>query len=414
MSGSLRELEYTTSQFLEIYGRSLALLLKLRRRREEMGRIAETFVRSGAPPDAARRLASLDEELGAEDGRLEQMLRDPEQIARWRASADTRAAFAARLLDAVGHAAAGEHAESESDLRRAKTAAADIDHEAEALTTADARRMRALADVLDRRLDWTLWLNLLVVGLGGAAAIGLLRAALAALRDYASEVQRRIEELDLFAGRIAHDIRQPLNSLSLVIGSAERSAIDDRLRRALALGRQTIHRLDEMTEDMLAFSRSTLARGHPTGVSVQPIAEEVAEELQRRPGFDSVQWHFAYAPDAPDVAMTPGNLRSVLWNLLDNAVKYLPERGDRRIGLSIEGCLRGCRICVRDTGPGIPREELVHVFEPFKRGTTSGSGHGLGLATVKRLVEAHGGVIGIESSPNQGTVFTVELPRVQA
>lgn len=410
VSSAMRAFESTDSEILAIHGRSLALLLRLRRRREEMSRVAASFVASRAPPDAAARVGSLQREISDESERLDKLFGDPEQLARWRAGAKARADFSISLLAAIHLAAAGDAPGAKRSLAAADDAAAQVDRDTESLTTADARRVRTLADLLDQRLSWALWLNLVAVVLGALAATGLLRAGLSALRDYSRAMQRRLEDLDLFAGRIAHDIRQPLNALSLVLGSAEQAAGDDRVRRGLSLGRQTIHRLDEMTEDMLAFSRSAFETARPAPIALRPLAEEVLGELQGRPAFEAIEWHFSCVGETLEVAMSPGNLRSVLWNLLDNAAKYLSPDGLRWIALHLEPGRQGCRIRISDSGPGIPRDQLRHVFEPFKRATSAGTGHGLGLATVKRLVEAHGGTIGVESRPGHGAVFTVELP----
>jgi two-component system OmpR family sensor kinase/two-component system sensor histidine kinase BaeS len=108
-----------------------------------------------------------------------------------------------------------------------------------------------------------------------------------------------------------------------------------------------------------------------------------------------------------------GRLDQVLGNLLSNALRHTPAGG--AITLQGEPTHDGIRIIVRDTGQGIPAEDLPYIFDRFWRGDrsrshTGGAGSGLGLAIARQLVYAHGGHIDVESQPGQGTTFTIELP----
>jgi len=105
-------------------------------------------------------------------------------------------------------------------------------------------------------------------------------------------------------------------------------------------------------------------------------------------------------------------MTQVLVNLLDNALRFTPEEGT--ITLSAQRSLDGVAIEVKDTGPGIPAEDLEHLFERFYRGDKSrqreAGGSGLGLAIAKSLVENQGGQIRVESKPGEGAMFSIELP----
>jgi signal transduction histidine kinase len=105
---------------------------------------------------------------------------------------------------------------------------------------------------------------------------------------------------------------------------------------------------------------------------------------------------------------------SVLGNIVRNAVKYMGDGARREVRVRVEATDGSTvRLEVEDTGPGIPRSLGERVFEPFVRGSSDGSGSGLGLATAKRLVTAHGGRIGFRSQEGQGTLFWVELPQAR-
>jgi signal transduction histidine kinase len=105
-------------------------------------------------------------------------------------------------------------------------------------------------------------------------------------------------------------------------------------------------------------------------------------------------------------------LSSVIENLARNAIKYMGERGERRVELRIVPTGSMVRVEVEDTGPGIPPAIYDKIFDPHVRGRTDGKpGIGLGLATVKRIAEAHGGRAGFRSQLDVGSTFWVELPR---
>ena len=121
------------------------------------------------------------------------------------------------------------------------------------------------------------------------------------------------------------------------------------------------------------------------------------------------------AEPLPQVFANRDRIKQVLINLLDNAFKYTPVEGQIRLSVWLEG--NWVKIAVADTGIGIPQSELGRIFERFyrvdKARSRAGGGTGLGLAIVKHIVEGHGGRIEVESSLNQGSVFSFTLPVVK-
>jgi signal transduction histidine kinase len=125
--------------------------------------------------------------------------------------------------------------------------------------------------------------------------------------------------------------------------------------------------------------------------------------------------HVETADDLPALEIDPGRMRQVLSNLLANALRYTPAGGVLRVTASRSA--DSILIEVQDSGPGIPADELPHVFERFYKSTDSGGkvphdsgGMGLGLAIARHLVTAHGGKIEAESPPGQGTTIRISLP----
>jgi signal transduction histidine kinase len=108
----------------------------------------------------------------------------------------------------------------------------------------------------------------------------------------------------------------------------------------------------------------------------------------------------------PMIVGQAGQLYQSLLNILTNAVQVMPEGGDLRIVLALEGDQVTCRIA--DSGPGVPEEVLPHIFEPLF--TTKADGHGLGLALTCQFIRANGGEITAESPPGKGLIVTVALP----
>lgn len=228
-------------------------------------------------------------------------------------------------------------------------------------------------------------------------------------------VARRAEELEQFAGRVAHDVLGPLSSTRLAVDLATARVEDATIRRALERGQRGITRVSTIVNGLLRFARAgaqpeagvvTLVSGVIDGVmaDLEPVAEEAGVTLRAAP--------------VPHCAV-PGNagvLVSVVENLVRNAIKYMGERPLRTVDLRVS--LRGggsgtmVRLEVQDSGPGIAPALLANVFDPHVRGRTQGQpGIGLGLATVKRIVESHGGSVGVQSRLEEGSLFWCELPR---
>jgi signal transduction histidine kinase len=114
------------------------------------------------------------------------------------------------------------------------------------------------------------------------------------------------------------------------------------------------------------------------------------------------------------VVCAAGVLASLISNLVRNAIKHMGEGERRQIHVRIEARRDRVRFEVQDTGPGLPPELLRNAFDPYVRGTgTSVPGLGLGLATVRRLVEGHFGRYGVSSRPGEGALFWFELPAAE-
>jgi signal transduction histidine kinase len=243
---------------------------------------------------------------------------------------------------------------------------------------------------------------------GGAVAVG-----------HDVTAYRQLDRLRTnFVSDVSHELRTPLTAIkgfieTLQDGAAEDPAVRDRFLSTIAVETE---RLTRLTNDLLLLTRADAGRLDlqliPTDLvasvrravaQLEPCAREKRVAVQVEP------------PDAPvSVLADDDRIHQVLVNLLDNGLKFAPAGGHVTISFGQADDQVSCTVA--DTGPGIPGEEIPHLFERFYRGDRSRAraggenGAGLGLAIVKAIVEAHGGRIWVESEPGQGTRFTFTLP----
>ncbi len=258
----------------------------------------------------------------------------------------------------------------------------------------------------------TMALALDVVAVTLASGAGLVLARLlrrnARLQAEYGRVQReRADELEAFAARVAHDVRSPLSAIHVSLHLLRRApeegkeAIIDRARRSA-------DRLNAVVTDLYAFA-SAGARPDPhASCAVAPVVNGVLEDARPAASMAGVAMSVE-GPNACEVACAPGVLVALLSNLLSNAIKHAGHEGGKLAIRIRPGAL--IRFEVEDDGPGIPVEDQEQMFQPYVRGkSVATAGLGLGLATVKRLAESHGGSFGVRSSPGAGSTFWFEIP----
>jgi two-component system sensor histidine kinase PilS (NtrC family) len=245
---------------------------------------------------------------------------------------------------------------------------------------------------------------------GGEMGRAVIFQDLTALRAMRAEVQRseRLADMGRLAAGLAHELRNPLasmaGSIELLRAAPGLSAGDARLMDIVL---REAARLEQLVAAFLAFSRPA-----PPRREAVELDRAVAEALEVF-GHDPAAGRVRLERDlAPAVAYCDADqVRQVLWNLLSNAARAAGQGdggGTVRVRCAAEG--ERARLEVEDDGPGIPAADLPHLFTPFF--TTREGGTGLGLATVQRIVDAHGGAVGVDSTPGQGTRITVRLPAV--
>ncbi len=233
------------------------------------------------------------------------------------------------------------------------------------------------------------------------------------LNEMLERLEKAMEDLRSFAADAAHELRTPLANLRAELDTAlhERRSPEE-YERILASVSEEVARMNRIVADLLALARMDLRR-HALAkerIPLRALLEETRETWA--PAADARGLSLRVEGPPADVAGDPVALRRVFMNLVENAVKYNREGG--RIDLRLERRDGWVLVTVRDTGVGIPPEHLPHLFRRFYRVDRARSreigGAGLGLALCKSFVEAHEGRIRVESTPGEGTCFTVELP----
>lgn len=252
-------------------------------------------------------------------------------------------------------------------------------------------------------------------GMGLSVAVGLvtvraLRRRDDRLQENAGTLAASNRELDAFAGRVAHDLRNPLSTATLAASRSSALSPSPEQTKLTAILQRSFVRMAEIIEDLLAISR--MQHAEPVSdCDPAAAAEQLREDLAPRVEGSDVSLFIDVQP--AKVHCSEGLLRQVLWNLTDNAMKYRREQVPARVeicGRSIDD--HSYELWVQDNGIGIPPEETGKVFDPFYRvaGRTGVPGTGLGLSIVKRAVEANGGTVSLTSEPGTGSKFVARLP----
>lgn len=242
-------------------------------------------------------------------------------------------------------------------------------------------------------------------------AVRSMRRQRALEAEYAAVLRDRAEELELFASRVAHDVLSPLASSALALEMLARTG-DEKVRRSAQRGLGGIAKVRATVDGLLEFARA--GARPPEGVvsDLVEVTQDVVSGLDEQARAAGICLELSVPQGGRDVAASRGVLTSILTNLVQNATKYMGPATERRVSVRVSDRGARVRVEVQDTGPGIPPGMEQRIFEPYFRakGREAPLGLGLGLATVRRLVDAHGGTVAVESTPGRGATFAFELP----
>jgi two-component system OmpR family sensor kinase len=233
-------------------------------------------------------------------------------------------------------------------------------------------------------------------------------------RDFdrmAERLQASMEGQRRLLHDVSHEVRSPLARMQAAVGLLRRKY--DREEPTIERLEEEIVRIDRLVGDLLNLSR--IEAGEFVGAEEDIHLRELVTDIVSDANFEaassgrSITWD-----DTVDAGLhgRPDMLRVAIENVVRNALKHAPESRDITIRTSVDAARSTYTLSVLDSGPGVPEEELAHMFRPFFRSThaVGTDGYGLGLAIAKRSLEAHGGRITASNRPEGGLVVKIELP----
>jgi len=225
------------------------------------------------------------------------------------------------------------------------------------------------------------------------------------------------KDLERFAFMASHDLQEPLRKIRIFCDRLLIKYNDIGKEDSITVGRiqQSAERMQALINDILAFSKmsvepSSFVEGDLTGI-VQELVEDMADEVKERNAKIIIK-------PLPSLSVSPGLMRTLFQNLINNAMKYKKENTNPLITIRSDngnGSARFNRIFVEDNGMGFDQKYAEEIFGMFRRlhSKDKFAGTGIGLALCKKIVEQHNGYISAQSKPDEGTTIIISLPRQQ-
>jgi two-component system OmpR family sensor kinase/two-component system sensor histidine kinase BaeS len=249
-----------------------------------------------------------------------------------------------------------------------------------------------------------------------SSGIGEIQALATSFNEMGESLQTAVDQRSQLIADISHELRTPL---SLIQGSLE--AVLDSIYpmnhdTIESIHKQTLH-LGALVDDLRSLSLLDVGEVNFDfkAVDLQSIVNEVVLSFDQYSRSKQLQVSHRCSEPLAMASCDPARIYQVLTNLLGNAMRYTPNEGNISIDIAAED-KSFLRVCVADTGIGIDQESLEHVFDRFYRSDPSRSrqtgGTGLGLAISAKIIEAHGGKIGVNSEQGFGSSFWFTLPRI--
>jgi len=218
--------------------------------------------------------------------------------------------------------------------------------------------------------------------------------------------RRRMEaELRGYADVVAHDLREPVANMGLLVRTLEQRSGEPPRPEVLQMLREGVARAEQLIEAVLGYAR--LGELSTERVALGDLMSEVAEDL--RPSLQDAEATLQVG-ELPEVEADPRQMRRVLQNLVANAVKFRGQEPPRVEVSALQGSAEWV-VTVRDNGRGVDPEQASRIFGMFSRADQRTEGVGIGLAICRRVVEAHGGRIWVEPASGGGSAFRFTMPR---
>ncbi len=218
---------------------------------------------------------------------------------------------------------------------------------------------------------------------------------------------QKMESIGTLAAGIAHEVGNPLTSISSLVQVIQRTTADEFAKDKLGLIKDQINRIARIIRDLVDFSRPSAYVIKPTDVN--KIVREALNIVQYGKKVKDIAFTLELEDDLPNLSVVPDQLAQVFINILMNAVDSL-EGKPGSIWIQSRVDTESVEVFVKDTGKGIDPGDREKIFEPFFTTKTVGQGSGLGLWVSYGIVQSFGGGIEVESEPGRGSTFKIKLP----
>jgi signal transduction histidine kinase len=263
-----------------------------------------------------------------------------------------------------------------------------------------------------------------------AEAFNVMADELLATIQRLREANRELESLDQtkadLVANVSHELKTPLTALRgylELMTDGELGGLPDEALRAAMICRKNVQRLSLRVEELVQlsqFERYMTLDSAREEVDLSAVFEGVIDTFRPRLEDSGIDIDVYLEPSLEPLPLNPEQVERVFFNLLDNAVKFTPQGGRIMVtaDAKVRGELDGVEVCIRDSGVGIPKSELVRIFDRFYQVDPSSrrrfGGMGLGLSLVRSIVEAHRGSVWAESAEGSGTTIHVWFPRFES
>ncbi len=221
------------------------------------------------------------------------------------------------------------------------------------------------------------------------------------------ETTQRLASLGRLAAGIAHEIRNPLSSIKgFATYFRERYRDNPEDQKTAQIMVQEVERLNRVIGQLLEFARPVAMKLKPA--SLKRLIQHSLRMVEGQARENNIKINTNLSPDIKDFPLDQDRINQVLLNLYLNAIEAMEGGGALSVSLSENEDYEGIKIVISDTGKGIDKIDLDHIFDPYF--TTKQSGTGLGLAIVHQIISSHRGEVKVSSEPDRGTVVTIYLP----
>ncbi len=222
---------------------------------------------------------------------------------------------------------------------------------------------------------------------------------------------RKLASIGTFTSGIAHELNNPINNISLIVDSliedGDSLSLEERMKLYNELMDQA-ERSSEIVKNLLEFSRTD--QDHFENISIKEMVEKTERLLKNELNIKRVKFNTQIQENLPNVRIDQSRLQQALVNLLLNSIQAMPKGGELILTIEHAPGSSDIRIDVRDTGIGIPKEQLSSIFDPFFTTKEEGKGTGLGLSVTYNIIQRHNGRISVESKLGEGACFSIFLP----